>query len=40
MQITCVRTSIWLFKLCTTKPLKMQKTPGFPGVFHGGDGGI
>ena len=25
---------------CTTKFLRMQKTPGFPGVFSRGDGGI
>jgi len=25
---------------CTTKPLRMQKTPGIPGVFSRGDGGI
>jgi hypothetical protein len=25
---------------CTAKRLRMQKTPGFPGVFIGGDGGI
>lgn len=29
-----------LHQKCTTKPPRMQKTPGFPGVFLGGDGGI
>ena len=28
------------FGICTTKTLRMLKTPGFPGVFIGGDGGI
>ena len=29
-----------LLEKYTTKTLRIQKTPGFPGVFIGGDGGI